>query len=249
LATPFEFVRPTLRFQPGILILAAWSLLSGGCGLSDYEERMNNTRKKLDAFELSYRKEKQYLAGPLVLPTEKRRGKDGNWIEEQELPFDIFLRPPLGIRTETPKQLRFKLLYQYEGSSPGILRVFLAATTDQKKTSKVFAGEVIAGVRGTFDNQEPGLEEKETLEGKKLKFEVYSYQKGSPSSRFLFYFYRDESRQVAIGYQLPEQGDFRDAIDASLKSLEFDHRAAHLRELFADEKRFYKFRLTSQFPK
>lgn len=62
------------------------TIAGGGCGLSDYEQRMDERRKDLKLLD----EEDRALADPLVLPLTK--GPDGN--VRPLLPANVFLRPP-----------------------------------------------------------------------------------------------------------------------------------------------------------
>lgn len=75
-----------LRLPAGLLLLAVL-----GCGLAEYEEKMKQTKKRLDRHD----EEKKLLDDPLEMPTKKVRDKNG---PEREEPLEqIFLRLPLGI--------------------------------------------------------------------------------------------------------------------------------------------------------
>lgn len=113
----------------GMAILA---FLISGCGLDDYEKRMDQQRARLRVFD----EENKFLGELLDLPPDR---KDGS----KAIPFDVFLRLPRG----TSKTIADKdgatavgdiTIYRYPGTDGPT--VFLAAglqgTAEQRKEGK-----------------------------------------------------------------------------------------------------------------
>ena len=82
---------PSALSRNWLLVLAPAALAAAGCGLSDYEKKMQEADARLQRFDA----ENALLGEPLALPT-----------GDAALPADLFLRPPKGIakNPEDPKQ-------------------------------------------------------------------------------------------------------------------------------------------------
>ncbi|MFO0880589.1 MAG: hypothetical protein U0840_24850 [Gemmataceae bacterium] len=90
----------------------------GGCGLSDYENRMMQAQLRHDRFE----QEAKYLAGSVLLTAVE--GKDGT----RTNPPLLYFRPPRGISNspENPTEPRAGLLYTFRPITAGAAGPFNA---------------------------------------------------------------------------------------------------------------------------
>jgi len=93
------------------MLLAAATLLAvSGCGLDDYEKRMDVERRRVDIFD----KEEAHLGGFVEAPPSRKiKNKD----KEEDVPawpFEVYLRVPIGFdRTSTPEQYEMGDLFLY----------------------------------------------------------------------------------------------------------------------------------------
>lgn len=243
----------------GSIVTLFLAVLSG-CGLADYEKRMDEQRERLQAMD----KENEVLGDVIQMPS----GKDP-YGEAIKVPFDIFLRPPQGIavKIQGPKAIYYggKLpLYRYTNASKTDVNMFVAAAKIVDATSKEkpkedeltpddFRAKVREALLDYFRREHGGWNaslpdfaalKKESLpvtrEGKQqaLVLETAVADDGrlqNPSRLFIFV-HVGKYRQAAVIYQAPvqiaEQG-FRSAVEISVKTLEITALAITLRTAYA----------------
>jgi hypothetical protein len=127
--------REFLRWSGLMLLLIGAS----GCGLSDYQNRMDAQRKRVQDFDEFNR----LLGDPIEMPmVPNQKPKDPAKDDEKEdaaaWPFDLFLRLPKGYgstpKDKTPYYDPFPF-YRYAGGSEGAIDLFVAAAwvTEPKK--------------------------------------------------------------------------------------------------------------------
>lgn len=97
------------------VLLAAGAMFTGGCGLADYEKRMDEQNAYVQLFD----EENRLLGEPLEMPMLTIKEKEGIRVVKP-LMFDFFLRPQKGIankiKPEDPAFSYEKLaLFRYEG--------------------------------------------------------------------------------------------------------------------------------------
>jgi hypothetical protein len=232
--------------------------LACGCGLADYEKRMDEQRERLQTMD----KENEVLGELIQMPS----GKDlyGN---EIKAPFDIFLRPPQGIwaKFQGPKFVYHGgklLLYRYSHSSKPDVNMFVALarvgskTSTEKKDDEILPEDFRAKVRdalleffrrehGGWNANLPDFAElkKEmrqvTREGKlqSVEYETAIVDDGrlqNPSRLFVF-IHIGRARQAAVVYQapVPQAEQFRPVVDVSLKTLEISALARDMRSAYS----------------
>jgi hypothetical protein len=242
-----------MRQRVQLTIVAAFIAVVG-CGLSDYEKRMDEQRDRLTAFD----EEAKILGGLIEQPyTLDAKGK-----RKGVLPFDIFFRAPKGISPAFKGREAIYLyaeqpLYRYFG--PGDVNVFLAAAKMQDKRSKAIPKEneisaedfrfrVRGGLQDYFQREHKvTIELPEKVDYRKekkiarrggvivdLDLDVLEFEdprQQAPSRVYLF-FNQKFDRQVAIAFQTPKQqtdAGFLKAMDVSLKSLEISPLATQMR--------------------
>ncbi len=98
-------------FFYGLVGLALPAL--AGCGISDYEKRMQEAEVRMDRFDA----ENKVLGDPLVLPPRKEK-------ENQGPPFDAFLRPPVGVAGKENTRPG-ELAYHYPASGDPFTDLYL----------------------------------------------------------------------------------------------------------------------------
>lgn len=249
----------------GRCIILGIALFSIGCGLSDYEQRMDLQAKRLDAYD----KENAYLGDPLEPPQEK--AKEG--ADRPALPTDIFLRPPKDTKAQalaTPFEFQGLKLYQYPGTDG--YNVFLAAAPlgEPKDGKETRPGEMPAEdfrnrVRGAVADfyrknfkLDPGFPPAEKIQYQTrqvqvevfkgpqpapLNFEVIELTDGKKENNlhYSLYIYRRGPMQTAIVFQYPEHlkddPKIKNAIEWSLKNFEIGEKAQEKRNEFARRKR------------
>lgn len=237
-------------------------VLAGGCGLSDYEKRMDEQRDRLNLID-----EENAALGDLI---EMPSGKDpyGN---EIKLPFEIFLRLPKGVSgafQERDSMYVFEKqpLFRYNGNKTDV-NVFVAwariAEKDAKtkpKEDEVLPEDFRRRVRGAlmdfiarvcFVNanapnfNQANKDPRQVLrDGKMRKLELESLAFDDPRpepqrSRFLVYFLSWNDRQGAVVYQVPlkDVGQYSKGVDISLRTLEIANIAQAQRAAFRARKK------------
>src|SRR5947209_16442704 len=99
-----------------MLILLALLVLCGGCGLTDYEARLEVQQKRLKYIE----DENQNLEKDVTLPNDD----NDNFVDTSV----FYFRPPKGIKTETEPKMLGKYFYVYPSvrSDSGFKDVLIA---------------------------------------------------------------------------------------------------------------------------
>ena len=236
-------------------------LLLCGCGLGDYEKRMDEQRERLARLD-----EEALLLGDLIdMPS----GKDayGNDIK---VPFAIFLRVPKGVSgafkgREAVYYGDKQPLYRYYGKSDLNVFIALALTPDMSAPGKakedeispdIFAARVRSGlqdfVRREYslnanppDSSQLKKEAREVLRNNTkitLNFLTLTFdnQGQQGPTRFSLFFSQKGNRQAAVIYQYPQtlvtDQQFQRMLDYSLKTLEISYVADSLRTSFKNKK-------------
>lgn len=246
-----------------MLFAAALGLLAGGltgCGLSDYEKRMDEQRARLELFD----EEAKLLSDIIEIP----RGKDA-YGNEIKVPFDIFLRFPKPVTAtfRGPKAIYFgenkQPLFRYEGKTD--MNVLTAWANVASPTGKPAEGEVVpadfrarvregimdyifreyrmSAVPPEFTDLKKDVRQT-TREGRPttLEFEaiVFDDPRRTEPSRFFVFFHTQKYRQAVVIYQLAaQQANDRaalHAVDVSLKTLEILPAATTMRMAFRARK-------------
>lgn len=229
-----------------------------GCGLSDYEKRMDEQREKMRAFD-----EEVLLLGDLI---EMPYQLDAKNKKIPLIPFDVFLRMPKGVSAKfggagATYTYANQPLYRYSGNQTDF-NVFIAGAKVLDKKSKTppkddqvspddFRFRVRGGLQDFFSRQHGvGLQIPDDAKYKKdrraafrkgalrqLQFdalEVEDPRVQNPSKLFIF-FHDWVDRQVAVVYQVPKakaDASFNKTLDISLKTLEISPLASQLRSAF-----------------
>jgi hypothetical protein len=227
--------------------LGAWALLAlgvflgMGCGLDDYERRMDAQQKVLDDFDKLSVEEAKYLGDPLAMPRLKRPKKDekgkvmrddkGKVIEEEEdaLSVPFFLRPPAGTGpTEAtgggPSSSGPVSLVRYLNSGEKApcngMTLYLAATREKMDQGK-FKEKVCASLYPRIPKEAPALKEEKLALGKRRLLFLKVEHKSDATYRV--YFFKAGDDQLAVAFKLPgalaKEPEVAAAIDASLKTL------------------------------
>jgi len=106
---------------------------ASGCGLSDYQSRMDAQRRRVQEFDEANR----LLDDPIDVPRiQIRDPKENTQIERAAWDFDIFLRLPQGYSTTARDKGPYNnFLFRYFGGSEGGLGIFIAAAkvTDKEQ--------------------------------------------------------------------------------------------------------------------
>jgi hypothetical protein len=236
-------------------------VLAGGCGLSDYEKRMDEQRDRLNLID-----EENAALGDLIdMPS----GKDP-YGGEIKVPFEIFLRVPKGVSGAFQERdslyvFEKQLLVRYIGNKTDV-NVFAAwariAEKDAKtkpKEDEVLPEDFHRRVRGAlmdfiartgFNANPPNFNQankdpRQVLrDGKMRKLDLESLAFDDPRpepqrSRFLVYFLTWNDRQGAVVYQVPlkDVGQYTKGVDISLRTLEIANIAQAQRAAFRTRKK------------
>jgi hypothetical protein len=229
-----------------------------GCGLSDYERRMDEQREKMRAFD-----EEVLVLGDLI---EMPYQLDAKNRKVPLIPFDMFLRMPKGVSGKfggpgATYTYANQPLFRYSSNQTDF-NVFVAGAKVLDKKSKTppkddqvspddFRFRVRGGLQDFFSRQHGvGLQipddtklKKErrsafrkgamrTLEFESMEIEDPRVQ--NPSKLYIF-FHSWVDRQAAVIYQVPKakaDATFTKTMDISLKTLEVSPLASQLRSAF-----------------
>jgi hypothetical protein len=226
--------------SPARSLLALGLLLGAGCGLGDYEKRVEEERARVQAFE----EEDRALGVPLLMPDNPYAADEG---KNHPMPQnEMFLRPPRGISSrpadeEKPIRAGDVFLFRYPGpegynlflagAAPGTLKTeqfqqdvrkalseYVAQLTKQPLTFPPNA--VLTGVV-----KPPPVSR--TVKLPPIRLESQAVDDSAPDDkghRYLLHFQRVAgNRQIAVIYQLPRaattQANVTQAIDLSLRTL------------------------------
>jgi hypothetical protein len=114
----------------GAALLATLIVVSGGCGLTDYEARLESQEKKLKYIE----DENQNLEKDVSFPDD----------DKDDFASVFYFRPPKGIRPEPEAKLLGKHFYQFpsQRADSGFKDVLIALADESKTTPAKFQKEI-----------------------------------------------------------------------------------------------------------
>jgi hypothetical protein len=197
-----RFTRPSSIWLAGLLVLAS------GCGVGDYEQRMQQTQNRVKQFEET----SKLLDGPLTMPAPPPKEKGGPAAPQ------LFFRPPRGIerKASNEKEPRNNILYTYPARGVGSAGVFINLEIAVAEKAKDFEAEVLRsyGPSGHLKQKKlrfdsPGREA--------VEFRSTDFEEGQAS--YSVNIWEGSSHNVAIVYTI--QRGQRDKAEAALmKSLE-----------------------------
>ena len=240
----------------GLVLVAALALVAAGCGLSDYEQRMDAQRARMKLFD----EEGRQLDDAIEIPLRKDGDK-----EVSVWPFDVFLRLPKGYAAAPKEYIANKLVMcRYPGKEGHSILVAAGLLADRNKDNKYKPGEWLAeefrlNVNGAvqqlfFFRAPPIKAEKLTLQpvswqADKLpaiivERETFSDQineKIKEHSMFRIYHHHQDKHQVAVIYQFPKTQEndavLATSIDWSIKSLDIGANASGKRVTLASRRK------------
>jgi hypothetical protein len=217
---------------------------ASGCGLSEYEEKLDREQKRLQQIDET----NKFLGDPIEVP----QIKDPNPNAPPGATTDIFFRPPRGIGSKFEATPRGELLYQYPNVSRTLasvqrrqvsaeeslfLNVFAAVTPTTAppgnweafaiKVQQAFAGLTPSGQPVLVPVSPPG---RSRMEFQSLSFAEPANDATKQPTIYRVYFYKGESYNVAIvyhhGQDKVQNADVNKIIDFSLQSLALGPEAA-----------------------
>ncbi len=245
-----------------LALVAALALVAVGCGLSDYEQRMDAQRARMKLFD----EESKQLDDAIEIPTRKEGDK-----EVSVWPFDVFLRLPKGY-SAAPKEYGYNklVLCRYAGKDGHSIFVAAGLLAERAKDNKYKPGEWPAedfrlNVRGAlqeFYKQEmkfivtlpasklerqtiqPASWQADKLPPLVVEREAFTDQINTfikEHSMFRIYHHHQDKHQVAVIYQFPKAQEndavLATAIDWSIKSLDIGATASGKRVVLASRRK------------
>ena len=234
-------------------------LLLAGCGLPDYEKRMDEQRARIAKFDEMNRQLDAPIEMPSVQPKNEKEPPQPAW------PFEVYLRLPTGLGTkQKDKVFSMKTfpLVRYAGETG--MAAFVAAgfiqeskksdvAAERKFTTETFRRETRVALQIKYD---VAFSEKQRLSPYEapifsaypdsttnlmFKHLQYSNLAGGPkigNFALELYFFEDEEagKQIAIAFQRPARLTDPDAhrrlIDSSLGTLDISNEAPSKRASF-----------------
>jgi hypothetical protein len=194
----------SLHRLAGTALLATLIVVSGGCGLTDYEARLESQEKKLKYIE----DENQNLERDVTFPDE----------DKEDFTSVFYFRPPKGIRTEPEAKMLGKHFYVFpsQRADSGFKDVLIAVAEEGKTTPAKFQKEIkdfleIKGPASTREYSRP----KGMLNSFPQRYDVYQ-ERG-----IILCFLQEPSFPTAIVFRLsgPASPITDDRIKFSLASL------------------------------
>jgi hypothetical protein len=231
----------SVRLAAPLLLLAI-----GGCGLADYESKMERGQKLIEFID----KQNVYLGNPIEPPPPEKApaGPDGTVVPKPKV--ELFLRLPKGIKTKTEPPTMGPILYRYPKEE-------ITATRPSAKAGPIQKGlpefqEALVAVSTERDRDqfwtailspygvEPSTPTRETLQvpGRpSLTFEKLSFSTSSPPpSSYYFYVHQAQNVWVGIVFSMKLEKatdpEVIAAMEASLRSLAVGPEAAQARTRF-----------------
>jgi hypothetical protein len=211
---------------------AAWLglalLLCTGCGLEDYEKQMAAEQKWVEKFDRIVGAENQLLGDPLDMPPKipgpDKKDEKGKTVTTKVNPLpDFFLRPPAGISSKAGNPLGTisATLYPYSGERVS-LRLSLAGTSDKKKRTADFQGEVCLNAGITYQKK---TVKKETLGPEAREFDWTSQDIGA--KHYAVYFLAQNNDQLAVIFEMPKDRakEMDKVIEVCLGTLELGYHS------------------------
>ncbi len=253
-------MRPSHQRLRTCVFVALLLIGAGGCGLSDYQNRMDAQRTRVQKFD----EINNLLDDPIQMPmVQIGVAKE----DKPAWPFDIYLRLPSGFSTtpkeKTPYYINFAF-FRYGGGDPAY-NVFIVAAyvADPKKDQEIgkyhaksFREYARAAIVDYYvktqkfnlvlpDKVKPGIETAERVsmypdDLKPILYETYEYRDTSNTkltehSVFRACFHESEGKQICIVVQRPLRApneNFDKAIKACLGTLDMSSDAASKRAQF-----------------
>jgi hypothetical protein len=248
-----------------MLLLWLLSVCMTGCGLRDYADRMEQERARVKLFDEENRLLGEMPEAPAPLKSDKEGEPDRPiWPFEVflRLPAKVAgqvesvfaASPPVPVAKYKGKdgltvfiavglvaEKNEKNIYAPNSWPPDDFRrsVRKAIELDYQKTTKSVA-RLFPKEQGVRDKRQPQTWRAETppaLDYEKFTGNDSDNKNAKEPSQFELYYYRSGSRQIAIGFQIPQRlaGDksVTDGIDLCLKSLDVSDQAAARRSELA----------------
>jgi hypothetical protein len=180
-----------LRWTRAALLTAA-VLLTVGCGLSDYEYRMNQEQERLDYLE----EEARYLGDPVQLPPPKE-GKKGAKKDE-----DVFFRPPRGISDKADsKQPPGSMLISFPAGRNSKFKDVQMVVSKGKKSVEDFRKEVMLPFGGVRQTKRITVEHKASH--RPQDFDSCGADDPQGPATAYIYFCKQGDYQAAIVFRVP----------------------------------------------
>lgn len=200
---PPRLRRPSPPWLAGLLLLAA------GCGVSEYEAKMQETQRRVQRFD----EESKLLDSPLTIPTPPAKDKNA------PPPPLLFVRPPRGIlpSANNEKEPRNRILYTFPAKGVNAAGPFINMEVAVGDKSKDFEAEVLRSFSpsGNLTQKQrqfkpPGRDP--------LTFQSTEFEEGQ--GHYSVNLWRGQDHQVALVYSIQrgQREKAAKALDASLES-------------------------------
>jgi hypothetical protein len=234
------------RWRIGVALLALVAV--AGCGLDEYEKRMELAAARLKIYD----EENGLLGAPLNQPPEPATAPEDLKKQEELRQMGVFLRPPKQIRPDPVRSDPFQLkqegftepvkfgsteLHRYPGSAGHNL--YLAIDRGVLKDPDVFQQQVVGALRMYSHHhfkrmppipqplgklvvslkQYPKTQTENFAPVRVAGLHVSEAKELHEPSQYALYFHQADGNQVAVIYQAPLGTTNEAAIDWSLKTL------------------------------
>jgi hypothetical protein len=220
----------------------------GGCGLAEYEAKMEDGQKRIDYLD----KQNAYLGGAIEPPPPEKApaGPDGTVTIKPKI--ELFLRVPKGIETKFepvtvggggllyryPRELATAHPAQKSGSAPAkqppeFQEVLVAVSTDRDRNE---FWQAILQPFGGFDTSSMTRETLQAPGRPPLNYEKLAFEAPAPPTNYFCFVHQAQNVFVAVVFsvkrELATNPDVVAAMEYSLKSLGVGAEATALRSRF-----------------
>jgi hypothetical protein len=215
----------------------------GGCGLAEYEAKMEDAQKRIDYLD----KLNAYLGGAIEPPPPEKNpvGTDGTVTIKPKI--DLFLRVPKGIEPKFEPTTQGGLLYRYlrepatlhpaqragipAKQPPEFQEVLVAVSTDRSRD------EFWTAILGTFGGIDTSSMTRETMQAPgrpSLMYEKLAFS--LPPTSYFFFVHQAQNVLVAVVFvvkhDMAANSEVLAAMEYSLKSLGVGPEATSVRSRF-----------------
>jgi hypothetical protein len=216
-----------------------------GCGLADYEAKMDAAQKRLEYLD----KESVYLGDPIEPPPVIRPATEEG--APKPKPIDLFFRPPRGIATKYEAMPVGSILYRYLRdplssqriaprtagqpikSPPEFQEVLVAMSADRSRDE--FWNDILNAFGGV-DAKNMTREIKQPLGRQPLTFDKLPFNVSPPPTSYFVFVYEAQNVHVAIIFSVKQDkaadAEVANAMDFSLKSLAVGPEALRLKQQY-----------------
>jgi hypothetical protein len=238
-----QLLRGLARACPRRIAAALLLGAIGGCGLAEYEGKMDDAQKRIEYLD----KQNAYLGGVIEPPPPEKNPPAPDGTVTMKPKTDLFLRVPKGIETKFEPGTIGGLLYRYpreiatarptqkagvapSKQPPEFQEVLVAVSTDRNRDE---FWQAILGPFGGIDTSSMTRETFQAPGRPPLNYEKLAFSAPSPPTSYFFFVHQAQNVLVAVVFTVKHDMATNPAVAAameySLTSLGVGPEASSLR--------------------